>query len=197
MRAVRIPVLSIAAYPVGMRPWTPDAYADAYRFAAEAHQGQLVPGTQLPYLMHLSLVSMEVMGAIHVEEVRDPDLAVQCALLHDALEDTDATVDSLRSRFDPAVVAGVQALTKDSALPKAERMADSLLRIRDQPHEVWMVKLADRTTNLMPPPSHWDLDKRRRYHAEAETILDALGQGSAHLAQRLRTRLESYREHLR
>jgi len=39
--------------------WSQDTYIKAYRFAAEAHNGQLVPGTTLPYLMHISMVAME------------------------------------------------------------------------------------------------------------------------------------------
>lgn len=31
-----------------------DAYIQAYQFAASAHQGQTFPGTDLPYIMHLS-----------------------------------------------------------------------------------------------------------------------------------------------
>ena len=38
--------------------WTQEAYAKAYRVAAEAHLGQLFPGTELPYLFHVTLVCM-------------------------------------------------------------------------------------------------------------------------------------------
>ena len=60
--------------------WSQDTYIKAYRFAAEAHNGQLVPGTTLPYIMHVSFVAMEITAALSVEPVNNPDLAVQCAL---------------------------------------------------------------------------------------------------------------------
>ena len=41
------------------------------------------------------MVSMEVMAALDEEPKADGDLAVQCALLHDTLEDTDITYDTL------------------------------------------------------------------------------------------------------
>ena len=31
--------------------------------------------------------------------------------------------------------------------------------MKTQPIEVWMVKLADRITNLLPPPAHWNEEK--------------------------------------
>jgi len=71
--------------------WSQDKYITAYKFAAEAHNGQLVPGTTLPYIMHVSFVAMEITAALSVEQVDKPDLAVQCALLHDTIEDTDVT----------------------------------------------------------------------------------------------------------
>ena len=60
--------------------WTPDIYIKAYRFAAIAHNGQLVPGTELPYIMHLSFVAMEVIATLNREKGFDGNLAVQCAL---------------------------------------------------------------------------------------------------------------------
>lgn len=42
---------------------------------------------------------------------------------------------------------------------KKLQMQDSLRRIKSQPREVWMVKMADRITNLQPPPGHWSEEK--------------------------------------
>mgnify|MGYP001312319257 CR=1 FL=1 len=63
-----------------MALWSQDKYVKTLRYAAEAHSGQAFPGTDLPYLLHISLVSMEVMTAISMDQnKRDGDLAVQCA----------------------------------------------------------------------------------------------------------------------
>lgn len=167
------------------------AYQRAIRFAARQHQGQLIPGSELPYVVHLSNVAMEILAAEHPAGF-DVVLAVQLALLHDTLEDTAATAGQLAAEFGPAVAAGVRALTKNDALPKAGKMADSLARIRQQPPEVWAVKLADRITNLQEPPAHWDGAKIRQYQQEAEAILAALGGGHAYLAERLRGKIEEY-----
>ena len=38
--------------------WSQDAYTAALRYAAHAHQGQRVPGTDLPYVVHAAVVAM-------------------------------------------------------------------------------------------------------------------------------------------
>src|SRR4051794_24188070 len=119
--------------------FTPDRYVAALRFAATKHAGQRMTGSELPYLVHVTSVAGEVLAALEPE--LDGDLAVQCALLHDTLEDTATTFDELAAAFGRAVADGVLALSKvDDAIPKHERMADSLRRIRLQPREVWIVK---------------------------------------------------------
>lgn len=172
--------------------WSLDLYHRAARFAARAHLGQKVPGGELPYLLHVTQVAAEVIGALAVEAVDRPDLAVACALLHDVVEDTAVTADAVAVAFGPDVAAGVASLSKDPGLPKGQAMADSLRRIRLQPREVWLVKLADRIVNLEPPPHYWGPDKIARYRDEAGTIADALGDASAYLAARLRARMTRY-----
>ena len=175
--------------------WSQDAYLDALAFAAAAHRGQTVPASDLPYVVHLASVAQEVMAALAREPVADGTLAVVTAVLHDVIEDTATPPDAVGARFGPEVLAGVLALSKRETLPKAERMADSLRRIRERPREVWMVKLADRIVNLGPPPAPWSKDKIRDYHAEAGQILDALHPASAFLAGRFRGRMAGYAAH--
>jgi len=169
-----------------------EAWLRAWRFAARAHAGQSIPGRDLPYLVHLGAVAMEVLVAHQLEPFADPALAVQCALLHDTLEDTALGEAELEPLFGSAVLAGVRALTKNDALPKTSAMADSLRRIREQPREVWAVKLADRITNLAAPPAHWTLDKIDAYKQEAEQILSELAPAHGALAARLAQRIANY-----
>ncbi|MCK6544553.1 HD domain-containing protein [Myxococcota bacterium] len=172
-------------------PFSQDVYLRALHFAARAHGEQKTP-MGLPYVVHLSSVTMELIAGLRAEPGADEDLAVSCALLHDVLEDTGTARDVLEREFGAAIAAGVAALTKDEALPKAERMKDSLARILREPREIAMVKLADRITNLAPPPSHWTPEKIAAYAAEAQLILDTLGHASAPLGARLGARLARY-----
>jgi (p)ppGpp synthase/HD superfamily hydrolase len=173
--------------------WSQESYIKAYRFAAQAHQGQKFPGTEISYIMHLSFVSMEIIAALNVEQERDGNLAIQCAILHDTIEDTNTTYEQIQTEFGEAVAHGVLALTKDSSLDKYEQMTDSLQRVKEQPQEIWMVKLADRITNLQPPPHYWKQDKITRYREEAIQIYEALKDASPFLASRLANKIENYK----
>jgi (p)ppGpp synthase/HD superfamily hydrolase len=175
--------------------WSQDAYTQAYQFAARAHRGQLYPGTELPYVMHLSFVSIEVIAALQAEPGRDEALTVQCALLHDVIEDTEITYEQIADHFGFATADGVLALSKNKSLPKERQMCDSLQRITRQPQEVWMVKLADRISNLRSPPPYWDKQKASDYRQEALQIHNALSEASQFLSSRLMLKIERYRVH--
>lgn len=181
-----------------MSLWTPDAWHEAWRFAAEAHHGQLFPGLQLPYIVHVAAVAMEVGNAIARrmeigQPVGDPDLAIQVALLHDVIEDTSITLEQLRGRFGDAVAEGVAAVSKDPAAgDKQAQMRDSLARIQAEPAEVWMVKLADRITNLQAPPHYWTREKIRAYRAEAGEIHARLESACVVLGPRLLDKIAAY-----
>lgn len=172
--------------------WSQDRYSEACRFAAEAHAGQSVPGSELPYLMHVVLVAMEASAALRVEPGHDEDLTMQCALLHDTVEDTAVSYEQVAERFGRPVADGVLALTKDEQLPENEQITDSLRRIRAQPREIWLVKLADRIVNLQRPPHGWDAAKIERYRSDAREIYAMLAEASPLLAARLDEKIRAY-----
>ena len=74
-------------------------------------------------------------------------------------------------------------------------MKDSLERIKQQPKEITMVKMADRITNLQPPPAHWDRGKIKRYATEAAMILNHLGTADSYLAGRLSMKIVEYKKY--
>jgi (p)ppGpp synthase/HD superfamily hydrolase len=168
-----------------------DLYVKALHFAAQAHGGQKTP-LGMPYVVHLSSVTMEVIAALHAEPGHDDDLAVVSALLHDVVEDTSTKLDEITATFGPRVAAGVSALTKSAALDKPAAMRDSLARILEQPPEIAIVKLGDRISNLGPPPSRWSAAKIAYYREEGQLILDTLGSASPFLAARLAERIRTY-----
>jgi guanosine-3',5'-bis(diphosphate) 3'-pyrophosphohydrolase len=170
-------------------------YQNAIKFAAEKHlkKGQKVPGTELPYVVHLSNVAMEIIiAALHTDKF-NLGFAIQVALLHDTIEDTETDFSELKEVFGEKVALGVLALTKNKLLPtKSEQMIDSLKRIKKLDTEVWAVKIADRITNLQPPPPHWDNAKKVKYQEEAKVILRELREGNYFLSKRLEEKIEEY-----
>ncbi|WP_294322593.1 hypothetical protein [uncultured Chryseobacterium sp.] len=74
-----------------------DIYQNTIQFAAQKHTeiNQTIPGTNLPYVVHLSNVAMEILVAAGQSESFNIGFAIQVALLHDVLEDTGATFEEL------------------------------------------------------------------------------------------------------
>ena len=128
-------------------------YQEAIKIATYKHmeKRQIVKGTKLPYVVHVSNVTMEIfMAAFHTRNF-NLEFAIPVALLHDTIEDTTTTLEELDTHFGNAVAEGVMALTKNEGLPEEQQTLDSLTRIKQLKKEVWAVKLADRITNLQPP----------------------------------------------
>ncbi len=172
--------------------WSPDLFQKAISFAADVHKSQKVPGTDRPYLTHLANVAMEVMTVIAAEGVSEPDLALVCALLHDTIEDAHVSRDEITELFGSRAGDGVAALSKNPLLEKHDQLADSVRRIKLQPKEIWIVKMADRITNLQPAPHYWTNEKKERYKSEAEFILRELGEASEFCAARLKMKIDKY-----
>ncbi|MEZ0128824.1 HD domain-containing protein [Flavobacterium sp. LBUM151] len=169
-------------------------YQKTIKFAAKKHadKNQVIPGTNLPYVVHLSNVAMEIIFASQETKEFKTAFAIQVALLHDILEDTETTFEEIVSEFDEEIAQAVLALTKNAKISKEERMMDSLTRIKKLPKEVWAVKLADRITNLQVPPENWSLEKIQEYQKQALQILDSLKGGNIYLEKRLAERIQNY-----
>lgn len=177
---------------------TQSLYQRAIRFDAEKHleNNQKVPGTNMPDVVHLSNVAIEIMIASFNTVNFDMNFAVQLALLHDVLEDTSTKFEEVEKVFGKDIAIGVLALTKNEELPKEEKMQDALKRIKLMTKEVWAVKLADRITNLQVPPNDWDNSKKVKYLQEAKLILSELGEGNKFLAVRLQNMIEEYKNYI-
>ena len=184
-----------------MNAWSIDDLQDVWHLATRMHDGQKYGGSsdgeQIEYLNHIGGVTFEILAALTHEKNMNADLAIKCAVLHDTIEDTDLSYEEIRRSFGPVVADGVKALTKDDRIDgKKEKMIDSLNRIKQQPKEVWAVKMADRIVNLYAPPYYWDNEKKRTYQAEAQVIYDALREGTTYLAERLARKIEEYNRYI-
>jgi len=173
-------------------------YQEAIRFATYKHveKKQTVKGTRLPYVVHLSNVAMELFAAAINTPGFDLDYAIQVALLHDTVEDTDTTFDEIKEKFGNEIAKGVLAMTKNEKLPKEMQIPDSLTRIKKLRKEVWAVKLADRLTNLQAPPKKWSKGKIRKYQEDSKLIHHALREGNEYLAKRLKEVIRDYDKYL-
>ena len=177
--------------------WSIDEIQEIWQLASKLHNGQKYgghkDGEQVEYINHIGSVVFEIFNAIQSTENINSDLAIKCAILHDTIEDTTLTYESVNELFGHEVACGVLALTKNDEIEgQTEKMLDSLKRIKEQPVEIWAVKLADRITNLYEPPYYWNDEKKLKYIEEAKVILDELKDGNKYLAERLEIKIKNY-----
>ena len=134
-----------------VRANNPDSDTDllhrAYDFSAVEHAGQLRRSGE-QYITH----PLEV--AALVADMKLDDVAIAASLLHDVVEDTLTTIDSVRELFGPEVAHVVEGVTKISTIPfssseerQAENFRKMLLAMVDDVRVI-LVKLADRLHNM-------------------------------------------------
>jgi guanosine-3',5'-bis(diphosphate) 3'-pyrophosphohydrolase len=174
---------------------TQDIYQRALLFAAEKHNavGQTVPGTNLPYIVHISNVAMEILVADKYSPFIDIEYALRTALLHDVLEDTNTEYNEIVKCFGEDIANGVLALTKDEKLPKEQQLLDSLSRIKRMRKDVACVKIADRITNLQKSTADWPKEKIENYYKESIIIQQELKGTNNFLEFRLETKIREYK----
>jgi guanosine-3',5'-bis(diphosphate) 3'-pyrophosphohydrolase len=144
----------------------------ALAFATARHSGQTRKGhAEEPYIDHPVAVAHLL---LEVGGVRDPEL-LAAALLHDTVEDTDATLEELESIFGPTVRSFVAEVTDDKTLPKETRKE---LQVEHAPHlsdAARMIKLCDKICNVRDvsrrPPVGWSDQRRREYLDWTERVI--------------------------
>ena len=140
----------------------------AYVYAMQKHGAQMrVNGD--PYFSH-PLEVAAILTKLHLDEA-----TIAVALLHDTIEDTDATRKEIDQLFGAKIGQLVEGLTKLKRLDlvskkaaQAENLRKLLLAIADD-IRVLLVKLADRLHN-MRTLHHMKIEKRARIAQETMDI---------------------------
>ena len=118
---------------------------EAMKLAYTAHHGQ-VDKSGIPYIFH----------PMHLAEQMQDEYTTCVALLHDVVEDTDVTLDTLSMIFPKDIVDAVALMTHQ----KGESYLDYVARIKENPI-ARAVKLADLQHNS---------DQSRLENADAATL---------------------------
>ncbi|RUL85522.1 HD domain-containing protein [Tautonia sociabilis] len=120
----------------------------ALRSAALWHDGQRRKASPVPYVQHPMAVAL-ILDRLGFDE----DVVI-AALLHDAVEDTDASLDQVRERFGDRVAELVGHCSEQKRDPQgnprpwADRKRDHLEALRSAPMEARAIVLADKLHNL-------------------------------------------------
>ena len=141
----------------------------AYNFALEAHQNQRRE-EGVPYIIH------PVAVAKILTELKLDSATITTGLLHDTIEDTKVTYESVKKEFGEEVANLVEGVTKISALEdkastdsKAENFR-KLILATSKDIRVLLVKLADRLHNMRTIQFVKDKDKVIRKAKETMEI---------------------------
>ncbi len=143
-----------------------ESVRQAYRYADEAHLGQL-RNSGAPYITHpIAVAAMCTTWKLDAH-------ALMAALLHDAMEDCGITKTDLIERFGAPVAELVDGLTKLDKLEfstREENQAESfrkMLLAMAKDVRVILIKLADRTHNMRTMS---DMPRAKWGRISAETI---------------------------
>ena len=141
----------------------------AYNFALEAHQNQK-RDEGVPYIIH------PVAVAKILTELKLDSATITTGLLHDTIEDTKVTYESVKKEFGEEVANLVEGVTKISELEtkastdsKAENFR-KLILATSKDIRVLLVKLADRLHNMRTIQFVKDKDKKIRKAKETMEI---------------------------
>ncbi len=152
-----------------------DRVEKAIAFARKYHEGQ-TRGSGEPYYLH----PMEV--ALILAEIKLDETSIITAILHDTLEDTDATHAELKKEFGQDVadlVNGVSKLTKIESQTAKGKQAENfrkLLLAMSEDIRVLLVKLADRLHNMRTLEGIKRIEKRQRIARETLEIYAPLAE---------------------
>ncbi len=174
-----------------VKAYDPDADEDllnrAYVYAMRAHGGQTRASGD-PYFSHPLAV------AAILTQLRADPATVTTALLHDVVEDTEATIDDIRKMFGEEIARLVDGVTKLSqielkseASKQAENFRKLVVAMADDVR-VLLVKLADRLHNMRTLHHIPKQEKRLRIARETMEIYAPLAGRIG--VQRIREELE-------
>lgn len=152
-----------------------DLILRAIKFSADKHRHQRRKGEEaLPYVNHPIDVAESLWSVGGVRDVK----IIAAAILHDTIEDTEATADEIEQLFGPEVLALVKEVSDDKSLPKAQRKQLQIEHAAHKSAAAKQIKLADKMSNVRDitstPPSDWSLERKSEYLDWADKIVAGL-----------------------
>lgn len=146
----------------------------ALAFAQELHRGQRRESDEAPFILH----PLEVAALLH--NTGHGEAVVSAGILHDTIENTDATRETIDQHFGPVVAGLVAAMTEDSSIEEfAQRKAALREQIAAAGPDATSVYAADKVAKVR--------ELRARLAAEP---------GLLEVKARDRARLDHYRQSL-
>ena len=145
---------------------------NAAAYAAEKHKYQRRKGfNQIPYINH----PLKVAQLLSQCGEHDENLQV-AAVLHDVVEDTDASHQEISELFNQEIADLVLEVTDNKELPYTMRKE---LQVQNAPglsHKAKLIKIADKVCNMrdiLNYPLDWSAERKIAYLDWAKKVIDA------------------------
>ena len=166
------------------QPFVNEWLEEAIAYAVRMHRGAVRKGTVIPYIVH----PLEVMNTLLI---MGADMALVAAgVLHDTVEDTEATLEDIAKNFGREVADLVASHTEmDKSLPWRERKEIALEHLAKASKREQMLVLADKLSNIEAMARDFDnvgdalwdrfnkgRDEQEWYYREAVKAMSKLGE---------------------
>lgn len=166
--------------------YTVGRYQSAWKYAAELHKGELMEGSDLPYIVLLGSTAAEIIGSIPYTNYKDRDLAVVCSLLFSAMEKDQSAYEVISKKYAPVVADTIKSMTMNKDIEdKKERLTDYAMRLRLSSKEARSVVLASRICMLGYMPKNWSKTKENEFLDECQFLCKEIGFDSEYFSSRL------------
>jgi (p)ppGpp synthase/HD superfamily hydrolase len=144
--------------------------SQAKEFATLKHSGQFRKFSGEAYVEHPKRVAQTILRYKNSKEL---DKLMAAALLHDTIEDTETSLDEVKTLFGDLVASLVEELTSDKEL-KVENKAEYLAqKMSGMTSWALVIKLADRLDNVSDL-RHVNKSFRIKYIKETKYIISQL-----------------------
>ncbi len=133
-----------------------DKLDQAINFAVKCHSGDVRKGTDRPYILH-PVEALQILASMNA----DTNLMI-AGVLHDTLEDTETTLETIASMFGKDVAELVDSHTEDKRKTWYQRKIYTITTLPEEDLRHKMLTIADKLANL------------RSIHADHKAIGDEL-----------------------
>lgn len=158
---------------------------EALRCAADWHRNDRRKGpAAAPYINHPIVVAEQLAAQGLGEDVE----LLMAAVLHDVIEDTEATFEEVSRAFGSRVANIVQEVSDDKSLEKEVRRKRVVDTIGGKSREARLIKLSDLVANvhdIVDHPPQWSLERKLNYLGWAERVAAAVAGTHAGLEAQL------------
>jgi len=147
----------------------------ATSFASLKHSNQRrYDLARTPYINHPIGVAYSVIDEGGIFDLH----TIQAALLHDTVEDTDATYEEIEREFGEAVKNLVEELTDDKNLSYHQRKKQQVEKALKFSQKAKVVKLSDKLYNMRDiireVPQNWSIESVQGYFVWGKKVVDGI-----------------------